>query len=264
MTGTGIVAQQNCWGMPRSNPCRCLPSDHLVLSNQDVHVLSASFAQLVPRVHQMTRILSAAERARASRYYFIRDQYQFIIGRGILRTILGRYLDIDPSQLQFDYGPHGKPYLSARFGVHSQAIHFNVSHSNEFVLLAFTRGRNIGVDMEQIRSVPDMEQIATRFLSGHERAILGRLSGRQELEAFFNCWTRKEAYVKAIGIGLAWPLELVEVSFLPGEPARLLSIAGTTGRIVQWSLQALMPAPNYVAAVAVEASDLHLWYHEYQ
>lgn len=198
---------------------------------------------------------------RAELFHFEQDRKRFIVGRGVLRTILALYLGTEPSRLQFCYGPHGKPYLADRLG--DATLRFNLAHSHELALYAFTRGREIGVDLEYIRYMPGVEQIAARFFSTRENAVLHALPTSQKQEAFFNCWTLKEAYIKAIGNGLAQPLDKFDVSLAPGEPARLLSVEGAPEEASRWSLKALTPAPGYVAALAVEGHDWRLTYWQF-
>lgn len=234
------------------------PPAHLTLSSNDVHVWRATLDQPAGRVRQLAQTLSEEERMRAEHFHFEQDRKRFIVGHGVLRTIIGLYLGTEPSLLQFCYGPHGKPYLAERFS--EGTLRFNLAHSHELALYAFTRGREIGVDLEYIRYMPDVEQIAASFFSARENAVLHALPTSQKQEAFFNCWTRKEAYIKAIGNGLAQPLDKFDVSLAPGEPARLLSVEGDTEEASRWSLKALTPAPGYVAALAVEGHNWRLTY----
>jgi 4'-phosphopantetheinyl transferase len=118
--------------------------------------------------------------------------------------------------------------------------------------------RELGVDIECIHAIPDAEQIAARYFSAHENAVLRSLPANQKQEAFFNCWTRKEAYIKAIGDGLAQPLAEFDVALAPGEPARLLRIKDNAQAAARWSIQALTPAPGYVAALVVKGHDWQL------
>jgi 4'-phosphopantetheinyl transferase len=235
------VLNQDCLWKPA-------PTD-LVLSNTDVHVWRASLEQPEALIQQLAQTLSEDERSRASRFYFERDRKHFIIGRGLLRTILGRYLNIEPTQLQFCYSSRGKPAL-ADVGDNS-TLQFNLSHSHGLVLYGVTRDRKIGIDLEQIHPTSDVEKLAERFFSPRESATIRSLPPNQKQEAFFHAWTCKEAYLKAIGEGLAG-LERVEVSLVPGEPVRLLSTEEDSLASSRWSVQVLMPAPNYIAALAVE------------
>ena len=202
----------------------------------------------------MAKCLIEAERIRSESFHFERDRRHFIVARAVLRTILGRYLQIEPKRVQFSYGPHGKPELAERAG--DGELRFNIAHSHELALYAFTRGREIGVDLEYLRNLPDAEQIAANFFSARENATLQALSTSQRQQAFFNCWTRKEAYIKAIGKGLSQPLDQFEVSLAPKAPASLLNVAGAPEEASRWSLKALTPAPGYAAALAVEG---HRW-----
>ena len=239
---------ENLWRSPPTN---------LVLSEDDVHIWRADLNLPTWRLQQLAQTLSSDEQQRADRFYFERDRKHFIAGRGLLRTIIGRYLDLEPSQLQFSYSSRGKPAL-VNTNIEG-TLCFNLSHSNGLALYAVTRSRLIGIDLEHVRPMPDAEKLAKRFFSPHEHAAIGSLLPDQQQEAFFNAWTRKEAYLKATGDGLAG-LEQVEVSLTPGEPAALLSIQGDRTAPSRWSLYQLTPAPGYVAALAVEGHDCNLEY----
>ena len=230
------------------------PPSTLELSNQDVHVWLTKLNSLTTQVQQMAQCLSENELTRAGRFHFKQDKMRFIVCRSVLRMILGRYLHIEPNRVQFSYGPHGKPYLEETVG--DGTLRFNLGHSNDIALCAFTRCREIGVDIEYIRDLPDADQIAYRFFSADEIATLNSLPVSQRPQAFFNCWTRKEAYIKAIGKGLSQPLDQFEVSLAPGAPASLLSVRGAPEEASRWSLKALTPASGYAAALAVEG---HNW-----
>jgi len=229
------------------------PHTDLVLSKDDIHVWRASLDQPTLCFQQLAQHLCADENRRAERFYFDCDRKHFIVGRGILRTILGQYLGIEPSQVQFCYGSRGKPALTQTCG--GDWLRFNLSHSQELVLYAIAREREIGIDIEHIRPMPEAEQIVERFFSVRENAVFRALLPSQKQAAFFNCWTRKEAYIKALGDGLALPLDQFDVSLSPDEPARLLGIKGDRFAAESWSLQELIPEPGYVAALAVEGQD---------
>lgn len=231
------------------------PPADLALSSNDVHVWRVSLDQPASRVQHLAQILSADERTRAERFYFEHDRKHFIVGRGLLRTLLGRYLGIEPGQLQFCYGSRGKPALAETFG---GGTCFNLSHSQGLALYAFTCNRQIGIDLEYIRPMAGAEQIVERFFSAREHSMFCSLPQSQKQKAFFQCWTRKEAYIKAIGDGLAKSLDQIEVSLAPGEPARLLSIEGDPQAGDRWFFQELKPASGYVAALAVEGSACRL------
>jgi 4'-phosphopantetheinyl transferase len=231
------------------------PPDNLILSSQDVHVWRAELEQPTAWVEKLSQTLSEDEQIRAKRFYYERDRKHFIVGRGLLRTLLSRYAGIAPDQLQFCYIPRGKPSLAAT-GTDS-SIQFNLSHSQGLALYAVTRDRQIGIDLEYIRSTSDVEKLAQRFFSPRESAIIHSLPPDQKQIAFFHAWTCKEAYLKATGEGLA-QLEQVEVSLDLEKPPRLLSIKENCQPPTQWTLQALTPATDYMAALAVEGQDWHL------
>lgn len=211
------------------------------------------------RVRDFERTLAADERDRANRFVRERDRVRFVISRGLLRAILGRYLARDPRCLRFDYNPFGKPMLSTGSGL--PAIRFNVSHSDEMALYAVASGREIGVDIERIQSDFSTDDVALRFFSRQEIATFRALPASCRVEAFFACWTRKEAYLKARGNGLALPLDSFDVSLTPGRPAALLNVHDDAVEATRWSLRELFPGPDHVAALAVEGHGwcLHCW-----
>jgi len=232
------------------------PSANFVLSKDEVHLWRASLNQPTSLVQQLAQTLSVNEQVRADRFCFEKDRWHFIVSRGLLRTILSRYLGMEPSQLQFYYGAHNKPALAATSS--SSTLQFNLSHSHELALYAVTCDREIGIDLEHIRPISNTEQIAQRFFSDREYAVLCTLPQSQKQAAFFNCWTRKEAYIKATGRGLSLPLNQFEVSLTPGEPAALLGTLGEPQEASRWSLRELTPDPEYVAALAVEGNGWQL------
>ncbi len=230
------------------------PPADLALSSDDVHVWRASLDLPASCVQSLQRTLAADELNRAERFYFQKDRKHFIAARGLLRAILSQYLDMEPGQLRFCYSPYGKPSLATTPG--QDMLSFNVSHSHGLAIYALTRGREIGADLERVRADLDCEQIAARFFSPRENAVLCALPAKVKPKAFFNCWTRKEAYIKARGGGLSLPLDQFDVSLAPGELAMLLNTRGDPQEATRWSLQALTPGPGYVAALAVEG---HGW-----
>jgi 4'-phosphopantetheinyl transferase len=178
------------------------------------------------------------------RFHFERDRSRFIAGRGLLREVLSSYLKIEPARLQFAYGPSEKPILKI-FPRH-RTLHFNLAHSNDLILI------------EKIRPIPDPENLARHFSSPSELLKLMTLPREKRLPAFFNLWTRKEAYIKATGNGLSDVIKEVEVSFFPGEPARLAAISGNTQVAADWTLVELNPAAGFKAAFAASTKSLQL------
>ncbi len=204
----------------------------------------------------MKRTLTDDEVERAERFHFDKDRDRYIVARGLLRKILGGYVGKKPQKLRFRYSDYGKPELTDE--AKGQNINFNLSHSHGLALYGVTRNRGIGVDLELIRADFADEKIAERFFSPREVATLRSLPKEVQARAFFNCWTRKEAYLKALGDGLSRPLGDFEVSLVPGEPAKLLRVGWDPAERDRWSLQALEPALGYVGAVAVEGQDCRI------
>jgi 4'-phosphopantetheinyl transferase len=209
-------------------------------------------------LHQrLEATLSAEEIARANRFFFPRDRQCFIAARGILRTLLAGYLRLAPAHIDFTYRPQGKPYLLSTPS--APPISFNISHSHGVALLAFSQSRELGIDVERIRPDIACDEIARRYFAHREIAELHSLPPAQRPEAFFLCWTRKEAYMKALGQGLQMPLTSFRVSLTPGQPASLESADKD-----RWQLYSIAPFPNYAAALVAEGHDAHLQLLDWQ
>lgn len=213
-----------------------------------VHLWRSDLDLPAPRVEQLEHLLSDDERARANRFHLAVHRARFIIGRGTLRSLLGDYLEIDPRRLSFQLGPSGKPALNRN----SETIRFNIAHSHHLALFAFVDGRELGVDLERTRPMEDANSIVSRFFSPREVAEFFKLSESDRPEAFFRCWTRKEAYVKATGEGLSLPLDSFDVTLVPDEPPRLLRVEGRPGEVARWVFHHLEPAEGFLGALAVE------------
>lgn len=233
----------------------------LRLLNDEIHVWRAFLEVPSTRLKYLHRILSDDEVNRAVRYCFERDRRHFIIRRGLLRCILGLYLDQSPRVLAFHYNNHGKPALASVSG--EPSLCFNVSHSGELTLYAITRNREVGVDIEYVRPFEDVEGIVKHFFSSREKAEFGTLPERIKNQAFFACWTRKEAYIKARGEGLSYPLGNFSVSMIPDEPAALVETKGDKNKESRWSLETILPGAGYVAAVAVEGHGLAIRHRQW-
>jgi len=230
--------------------------EHPLLRGDDLHVWRAVLDQPASVVQSFLSILSSDERRRSGNYYFPKDRDSFVIARGVLRTLLGRYLNMQPDQLRFCYGAQGKPGLTVPSG--TDQIRFSVSHAHKLALCALTRNREIGVDVEYVREDLANTEIAERFFSRREAAMLRALPIERRAEGFFNCWTRKEAYVKARGMGLSLPLDQFDVSVGPGEGAAILSTQESSKEALAWSLRDLAPAHGYVGALAVAGGNWRL------
>lgn len=210
-------------------------------------------------IQALSDILAPDESLRAGRFHFQKDRERFVVARGALRHILSGYLKTLPEQIHFSYNQYGKPALSEDGS--RNLLSFNVAHSHEVALYAVARGREVGLDVELVREDFACREIAKRFFSAREVAALRTVPKEQQAMAFFNCWTRKEAYIKARGEGLSHPLDRFTVSLVPGETASLLSTDDDPQETSRWSLVELSPGAGYVAALALEgaATTLHCW-----
>lgn len=237
------------------------PPEHLALDADDVHVWRASRVVEEAALGALRATLSPDERQRADRFHFQRDRRDYVSARGMLRDILGRYLDVRPEHVRFAYSSHGKPSPSA--DMDAGWLHFNVSHSRGIALCAVARGRDVGVDIEHIREDIESAEIAARFFSRDEQSALARLPSGRRLAAFFDCWTRKEAFIKALGDGLSHPLESFTVSLAPGRSALVHRTDGS-GTPARWSLVALAPGHGFAGALAMSGAvrAVHCWQWE--
>jgi 4'-phosphopantetheinyl transferase len=235
-----------------------LPHKKLIIREDEAHVWLADLNLEPTLLENLKNALSTDELDRANRFHFDKDRHHFIAGRGFLRVILGRYLKLNPDSLKFIYTPHGKPKFANE--VDYSYLKFNLSHSHGLALYAITLGREIGIDIERVRTNLSFEKIGKRFFAPAEIEALLALPPSERIEGFFNCWTRKEAYIKAIGGGLFIPLSPFEVTLNPADEAKIVSIKGDSTLASYWSLYPLAPAPGYVGALAVEGRNLRIKY----
>lgn len=204
--------------------------------------------------------LADDEHARAARFRFDRDRRRYVVARGRLREILGRYLDVPPERVSFQYGPQGKPELcpETEDAAPGHGLTFNLSHAGEHALVVVARGRRVGVDLEPVRALPDADIIAERFFSASEVAAYRALPEAARPAAFFACWTRKEAFVKALGDGLTHPLDTFDVSVAPEAAVPLLRVSGVDARAVGWDACDVPLGLDHAAAVAASGPGWHL------
>lgn len=226
------------------------------LSVDSGHLWCFSLACPAQRLQHLAGLLSDEERRRAKRFVFIRDRRRFVAARGLLRVILARYLACKPEDLVFRYDAYGRPELEQESG--PGELRFNVSHAFERAVFVVSSNRQIGVDVEHVRPIPEVEAIMRSAFSAGEQARWRALPEEQKQKAFFRGWTRKEAYLKAVGVGLSHPLNRVEVTFALDEPARLLRVDGDSRQATKWSLADLPLPGDYIGALAVEGSSWHL------
>lgn len=226
------------------------------LDAHEAHVWAASLRVDEERADEFAHTLSPDETARAKRFVFDRDRKRFIAGRGLLREMLGHYLHREPGQIRFQYSPRGKPSLAGH--AENEHFHFNLAHSDDVAVFTFSRTCPVGVDVERMRRMHDAESIAERFFSARETNLLKSLPEAEKQTGFFNLWTRKEAWLKATGEGIAKLLAQVEVSLEPDERAQLISILGDTRAAKKWTLHDLEPATGFKGALALPSLDLKI------
>jgi 4'-phosphopantetheinyl transferase len=233
------------------------PPAEIDLPAGEVHLWSARLDPPDDLLRHCAEVLSEDERGRAERFRIGSLRSRYIAGRGALRMLLGRYLPAEPASFALSYQAHGKPELGPPWK--GRGLEFNVSHSHELAVFAFTRGREIGVDVEWIRPMPDAAALLERFFSWEEVRQWRQMPTERQLLAFFQGWTRKEAWLKAVGSGLSFPLNQFCVT-LDG-PARVLSIRGDRNEAAQWWLESCEPCDGYVAAVAMrgKAAVVRRW-----
>lgn len=245
----GRPTSRGAWGMPR----------HRKVSAETLHpVAGGPFEVLLARLDsepaatdELAWCLCDAERARAGRFVFERDRRRFVAGRARLRHLLALRLGTRADAVEFDYGPRGKPRLGGRFA--GSGLRFNVSHCGDVALYAISTGHEIGVDIEAVRELEHADGIAAQFFSRRENEAYRALDTRDRAQAFFKCWTRKEAFIKALGDGLYYPLDAFDVSLAPEEPAAILRVGDVAGAACGWALHDLDPGvePRFAAAVVV-------------
>lgn len=224
----------------------CLNESH------HIHIWKASLDSNKSKLNSVPACLSIDELQRASRFYFKRDRRQFIVRRGILKQIIAEYVDIDPKNLLFGYNPSGKPFLLNDSPPHN--LRFNMSHSKNMALYAISFGKEVGIDIEYMQKDIEFQQIIDRFFSQSEREYLQKINIDSRKEEFFKIWTRKEAILKALGKGLSFPLQMVNVPYKRSNFIFRINRDGNHGKNSFWNVQDLLPANNYVASVAIEGS----------
>jgi 4'-phosphopantetheinyl transferase len=246
--------------MDKENAGWLAPSAIPKLCRDEIHIWRARLDLSLPRIQELKQILSVDEQARANQYRFPIGRTRFIAARGILRTLLGSYLGREPRTLQFTYNEYGKPALLGES--ESDPILFNLTHSQSMAIYAFTYLGDIGVDLELMAAdVKNYDAIANRYFSPAEMEELQSVPAERRQKAFLNCWTRKEAYIKARGLGLSLSLNQFDVSLAPGTPGALLATREPGQDHSQWSIHALAPGLHAIAAIAVKGhpSTITCW-----
>ena len=235
------------WHRPQTAP---------ILNRDDVHVWRVPLDVSQDVVAVLVALLSDDENARVRPMLCDEIARRFIVSHGALRKILALYVDESPEHIRFVTDARGKPHLASTTG--APAVCFSLSHSGEFALCAVANGRDVGVDVEQIRPISAWREITERYFSGQEREALDAISPDQALEAFFQGWTRKEAYSKALGQGVSSRWTQFSVSLTPGEVVELPGTGTKAGNDDRFTLCPLEPGVGYVAAVAAQGTGWHL------
>ena len=243
----------------KSRTYAAFPSQPLV--DSDIHVWCASLNVSPQDLSYYRSILSRDEVERAMRFVFEKDRNHYIAGRGLLRSILGCYLRTAPTQIEFVYGENGKPALKTGQG--HKTIEFNLSHSKDLVVYAFTWNRQLGVDVEYVKPMPDMDDFSERYYSARETVFLNSLTGTQKESVFFKLWTSKEAFLKANGSGLIEPLNEVEVSLETWKSFTSNTIGKDSTQTAHWHLEMFNPAPGYQAALAFEGDEAKISFQNF-
>ncbi len=240
------------------------PAADLEMPLDEVHVWRCRLELPSRESAGLTATLSPVEKNRAARFVREEDRRRFILSHRALRSILGSYLHVGPERIAFRVNRYGKPFLSGRFK--ESDIRFNMAHSGKLALVAVTRCREIGVDVEAVRDAVDFVQIADRFFSIEERRYVRSQPSAKMKEAFFRCWSRKEAYIKALGKGLSCPLDTFSVVAADDDGDRPVIDTLCSNGSSCWHLTDLSPGPGYVGALAIadfRAEPRHLQYNHH-
>jgi 4'-phosphopantetheinyl transferase len=232
------------------------PGYGLSLRKEDIHIWFVNLKSLVEIETSLEQTLSDEEKLRAQKFHHMNFRRAFTLSHGLLRILLGRYLHVPAADIIYQHGHAGKPFLNSP----GDEFQFNMAHSGDMAVYAFTMDCQIGIDVEQIRSLPDLDSIASKFFAREEYAELMSLEEPLRTTGFYNCWTRKEAYIKAIGDGLSLALDSFQVSLRPEEPAELLRTSENTTDCKAWQILHFTHA-DYITAVVFNDPNrtIHQW-----
>lgn len=231
------------------------PSSEAFEKDNTVHLWLLNYKTCHDFLNNILPELSSGELERANKFYFEEDRNRYLITRSILKKILSRMLNTVPGQLRFEFNAYGKPFLKSDPG-----LFFNVSHSGNFGLIAITSIADIGVDVEKYRHKMTGDDVAKRFFSSKEISDYLNLNVKERQQGFFNCWTRKEAFIKAVGMGLSLPLNSFDVSLKPGSKAQITAIRKPPDDPEKWTMESIYVDEEYAAAYTLRAKHFKTKY----
>jgi len=226
----------------------------MTIIGNEIHIYRSSLETTSDKIKDYESFLSADELYKANRYKFEKDRFHYITGRALLRNILSRYLNQFPGEIVFSYSDKGKPFIK------DTEVKFNLAHSGGRAVYAVANNMDIGIDIEFMRELPDALQIAKRFFSEKEVVEFSEIREDDIRTAFFNCWTRKEAFIKAVGEGLSYPLKDFSVTLKPGDKPEILWIKDKAEEVKYWSLINIDTDENYISSLAVKAENVKVVY----
>lgn len=225
------------------------PVNPPALLENEVHIWRADLSHPGEILNTYMKDLSTEEHTQADRFHFESDRRRYILSHSRLHRLLGGYLGVEPDSISFESAERGKPHLGGQYS--ASGLEFNLAHSGEMALFGFCRGATIGVDIEHLRPLPDLDRLAARYFSKQEQEQLAQLPSEKKVDAFFKCWTCKEAFIKNIGDGLYYPLDKFEVDVNPDLPGRLLRVASDPHEADHWRLEYFSAGEAYPSALAV-------------
>jgi 4'-phosphopantetheinyl transferase len=222
----------------------------------EIHIYQTNLDKSPAEINNFKKLMSVDELQKAARFKFDIDRNNYITGRGFLRTILSQYLNTSPEDIMFSYAEKGKPYVK------DIEIKFNLSHSKNYAVYAIALNTEVGIDIEYLKNIPDAYDISERFFSEEEREELKKMNEDRISLAFLNCWTRKEAFIKAVGEGLSYPLADFSVSISPGSEPGILWIKKNINEVKEWTLYNIKTDQSYISSVAVKSTGKKIVYRD--
>lgn len=229
------------------------PGVNLFLGEYDIHVWRAYLLLPESQQQRVWQLLTPEEQQRAQSFRFEQHRLRWSTARGVLRHLLSFYTQSEPQTIHLKHNAYGKPALA--LPQTARPLMFNISHSHDYALYAFAYQRELGVDIEQMRTNIELDDLANHCFSALEQATYATLPSEQKVQGFYQCWTRKEAYIKARGMGLSLPLKLFDVTLRPDEPAHLIASREDVREVERWQLYNLQPATGYAGALFVERPE---------